>query len=282
MPRKKTGGFMNHGQLMAALVAQFPKAEYAFLTEVRNGTGFSSRVRTADAIALSLWPSRGLGLHGFELKQYRGDWIRELNEPAKAEAIAQYCDFWWLVLARADIVDLSEVPETWGVKAPDEKGETLVTLKTATRMPAKELSRSFIASLLRNASDAMTPTVVVEQRCEEARRKGYEEGVKAHADNRELERLQGIADRVRAFEDAAGVTIASHQHWRYTPAQAGAVVRALLDGDAALHGRLALLDNLERNAKDLLASIRKHAAAVKDAAAGLSNTAPLESTDAVA
>ena len=47
-----------------------------------------------------VWPSRGLYLHGFEIKVHRNDWLRELKNPAKAEEIAGYCHFWWVVATR--------------------------------------------------------------------------------------------------------------------------------------------------------------------------------------
>ena len=39
--------------------------------------GFAGGGRYADAIAMNLWPSRGLAVHGFEIKISRGDWQRE-------------------------------------------------------------------------------------------------------------------------------------------------------------------------------------------------------------
>lgn len=267
---KKVGGVMTYSQMMAALVKEFPPREYAFLTEVRNGTGFSSRVRTADAVALSLWPSRGLGLHGFEFKQYRGDWLREKDEPAKAEAIAQYCDYWWLVVTDARIAPLEEVPETWGLKAPSEDATSLVTLKTAVKMPAKELSRSFVASLLRNAADAMTPNAVVSERVEEARQLGYRQAQKAHVDGRELKRLSAIADAAKSFEDASGLYFQDVNNWSpHTAKQIGEAVKLILKGGDELSWRLRSLERTEESVKEMLAAVRKQLATVKGAASGL-------------
>jgi len=64
---------------------------WAFLEKVRNGTGYQRDARTADAIAMSVWPSRGLTLHGFEVKVVRGDWLRELRDPEKADEFFKYC-----------------------------------------------------------------------------------------------------------------------------------------------------------------------------------------------
>ena len=53
---------------------------YAFLSQVRNGTGYAKETRTADAICMSLWPSRGLTITGYEIKIAKNDWKKELEE----------------------------------------------------------------------------------------------------------------------------------------------------------------------------------------------------------
>jgi hypothetical protein len=45
---------------------------------------------------MSLWPSRGIELHGIEIKVSRNDWLKELGDPAKADEIARFCDRWWV------------------------------------------------------------------------------------------------------------------------------------------------------------------------------------------
>ena len=61
---------MNEGGVFEALKTRYNSPEYCLLPQVRNSTGYSSKVRTADAIAMSLWPSRGLTLTGFEAIWY--------------------------------------------------------------------------------------------------------------------------------------------------------------------------------------------------------------------
>lgn len=88
---------MNVPEIHTALRARFALPEYALMFEVRSGTGHSSQVRYADAMALGLWPSRGLELTGFEIKVSRSDWLRELKEPQKADRIGRFCDRWYVV-----------------------------------------------------------------------------------------------------------------------------------------------------------------------------------------
>ena len=69
---------MNTSELQAALVKRHPPEAWALCFEVGDATG-GGHTRWADAVAMSLWPSRGLHLHGFEIKASRSDWVKELK-----------------------------------------------------------------------------------------------------------------------------------------------------------------------------------------------------------
>jgi hypothetical protein len=97
----------------AALRERYCKPEWSIFFEVSNGTGARSH-RYADAVAMNLFPSRGLEVHGFEIKTYRSDWLRELKNPEKAEAVFKYCNRWWIV-AEKGLVKPGELPPTWGL-----------------------------------------------------------------------------------------------------------------------------------------------------------------------
>jgi hypothetical protein len=126
--------------------------EYAFLTQVRDAAGFYGS-RTLDVVTLSLWPSRGMELHGYEVKVSRADWIRELHEPAKAEAFVQRLDRFSLVVADEAMVAPGELPPGWGLMAV--RGGRLVTVVQAPNLRrGKEpppVSRSWLVCLLRAA-----------------------------------------------------------------------------------------------------------------------------------
>src|SRR3990167_2764101 len=115
---------MTTAEVMFALSKKYDHESYAFLPEVRNSTGFSGAVRTADAIVMGLWPSRGIELEGFEIKTSRQDWMNEIKQPDKSDAIAKYCDRWWLVIGDEKIVKDGELPATWGLMVPG-KNNTL-------------------------------------------------------------------------------------------------------------------------------------------------------------
>ena len=91
---------LSESQLYTLIEKHCHSPRWATFPAVRNATGFARQVRTADAIAMALWPSMGLELHGFEIKSHRHDWLRELKKPDKADAIAKHCNRWWIVAGR--------------------------------------------------------------------------------------------------------------------------------------------------------------------------------------
>lgn len=176
--------------IKAALRRTYAPPSYAILFEVANATGANSR-RYADAVAMSLWPSHGLGVTGFEIKVYRGDWRRELAAPEKAETIAAYCDYWYIVTPDDESVikDADELPPAWGWKVLGADGQ-IHTKKTAAQTEAKPLDRLFVAALLRNAGkvDGGEVEALVQRRVDE---------VRAQID-REIERQ--VEERTRQFQ----------------------------------------------------------------------------------
>ncbi len=204
--------------------------EYAFMTHVRNSAGFNS-TRTFDAVVMSLWPSRGLMLHAFEVKCSRGDWLRELKEPAKAEAAAKLVDRFSVVAANDKIVAEGELPPTWGLLVV--KGSKLVCVKDApllpTADPSRPVSRAFLVAMLR-ASGAVPVADAEEVRLArlEARREAmelYDQQSKA-----QLETYQALLKKVAEFERESGISL-QWGHRGKTLAEVGAAVRVVLDGE---------------------------------------------------
>lgn len=186
------------------LQKRFPAGEYALLAEVSDAAGFS-RSRSADGIAMSLWPSRGLGLHGIEIKSFRSDWLRELKMPEKAENIFKYCDQWWLLTTDETIAKMEEIPATWGWMAI--KGKRLLTMKEAPKLTPEPLTKHFIAALLKRASKGMIPAASIADQIEDAKKLG-EQSAKTN-ETYELKRLrEEVADykkMISGFEEASGL-----------------------------------------------------------------------------
>jgi len=155
----------SEADVLLALRDHFDPKEYVVLPQVRNGAGFSS-TRTADALVMSTWPSRGLNLYGVEIKVSRGDWLRERNKPEKADEIAAYCDYWMLAVGCESVIKESEVPEPWGLLVPGKKPGTLKVKRPPTKLDAKPMSRSFLATILRKTLETVVPLSAVDAEIE--------------------------------------------------------------------------------------------------------------------
>lgn len=139
--------------LLAKLRERYERHRWAFFENVPNGTGYSER-RRCDALVMSLWPSDGLLLHGFELKISRGDWLRELKQPEKSTELKRFCDHWWLVASSDDVVKNDSMPAGWGLMVV-RHGSLVVELE-APKLEAAPLDRTFVAGLVRKIARGET------------------------------------------------------------------------------------------------------------------------------
>ncbi len=218
-----TEGKVTEARLVDALRDMHRGDAWGFLTQVPNATGFSDRVRTADALAMSLWPSRGLELHGFEIKVSRADWAKELRRAAKAEEIARFCDRWWVV-APSGVVRDGELPPTWGLLVWG--GGRLTVGMPAPKLSPEPVSRSFLASLFRCLhTPAATPADLAAARAmgaQDAAAVCAEREQRARAEVEQYTRV--LAD----FQEASGVRIDRWDNGK----RIGAAVRTVLAGES--------------------------------------------------
>lgn len=135
-------------EIVSALRVKFPPQEFAFFTEVANGTGSNAR-RHLDVVVVGLWPSRGLDRHGFEIKVSRGDLKRELEQPEKADEIAKYLDY-FSIAAPKDLANPADLPSAWGLIEVGPRGCSWT--KQPAKLEPKENSRPFFAALCRSAA----------------------------------------------------------------------------------------------------------------------------------
>lgn len=200
-----TKPLMTSSEIIVLLRRRHGPPEWAFIPQVRDKTG-AHNARTADAVAMGLWPSRGLHLHGFEIKVSLGDWRRELGNPAKAEVIAAFCHFWWIVAPKG-VIPLEELPENWGLIEATKK--RLVAVKPATELEAQTPDYPFLAALLRRAQEAIVPRAEIDAKMDLARGE-IEKRVNESADwktkhlREDYERLEKA---VKEFEKASGIKI---------------------------------------------------------------------------
>jgi hypothetical protein len=203
---------------------KFPVGEYALLPEVRNGAGFSA-TNSADGIAFNLWPSRGLEIHGIEIKSFRNDWLRECKQPQKAEAIFKYCDRFWLVSENEKVVlDVAEIPATWGYMV--RKGDKLRVMKDAPKLTPEPLSRGFIAAMFKRATEGLILPSEIEDKIKSAVEK--DKLYRVNAAHQLEQSLLELQKKVSDFETAAGIKI--NEGWMYKSENIGKAVRFYLNG----------------------------------------------------
>ena len=199
--------------------------EYAVMWEVADATGYQHS-RFADAVIMSLWPSRGLELHGIEIKVARADWKREAVDPKKAEKIGAYCDRWWVHTGPNVIHDQAEVPQAWGWREFD--GSKWRTRREAEKTEALPCDRRFLAALLRRAD--VDSRKWIEMRAEEMlsdEREKIAEQIKREVERR-TKHSTIATQQIEAFEAVSGIKLCDY----YTVPQAaevGALVKAICE-----------------------------------------------------
>lgn len=213
--------------LAEALEKRFAPPAWALFHEVANCTGFGYS-RHADAIAMGIWPSRGLEIHGLEFKASRADWLRELKNPQKAEDMAKYCDYWWLVTTGPDIAKIDEIPTAWGHLTL--KGKTLYSVKAAPKREAVALDKGFVAAVLRKAYAIANS----EERIKDKIHAAFLDGKKSACEhdgyelNEAREEAKRAKETVERFNQASGLSID-----KYSAGRIGQAVHAFMRLDQA-------------------------------------------------
>ena len=241
---------MDTGELLKKLAVKYPSPGYAFLAQVRNGTGYLNVTRTADAMVMSLWPSRGLELIGFELKVSRGDWLNELKNPEKAEEMVKYCDRWYVVAPDESVIKPDEVPSSWGLMLATGRGKSIKIIKEAPELKAEKCDRLFLASLMRNITERTISRDLVNVSIDEAR-KGERDSQKRIRNNLE-ERIRDHEKAIEDFESISGFRIST---WKETNHELANAVKDVVEGrykkaDIAMKG-------IEKSALKIVKYVRK-------------------------
>lgn len=233
---------MNHltaADVRAALRSRFCQPEWALFFEVADG----NYSRRADGVAMNMWPSRGLAILGFEIKVHRRDWLNELKNPAKADAIARFCDQWWIAAA-PDVVKPEELPANWGLFEVHDKG--LRQIVPAKQMAAVQVAKEFVAALLRRVGkgDEDEINAVVAARldvCERHLRKRMESEARSEQSSLEYHEKK-LAAKLAEIKERCGVDL---EKWRPDGDTAEAI-RMVLNSD------LLTIRNVVQRAKDKL------------------------------
>lgn len=223
---------MTAADVFDALRNHFPAEEFALLPQATQGVGYRGTNRYLDALLVQLWPSRGLYLHGIEIKVSGQDYRRELKDPAKADALVEHLDY-FSIAAPAGVVKVESLPKAWGLIEIDP----MFGFSPAPKVPVVErvkpkklhagrfdrpLPRSFFAALCRRLNQETIGAAVAR-----ADGEAFERGRKAA--EFEIRVRLGANDRERlvaaAFMKHAGLS------WRTEEeaARIGRVVSAIAE-----------------------------------------------------
>lgn len=256
---------MSKHSFQEAFNDRYSPPAWALFYEVGDGTG-SQKNRSADAIAMSLYPSRGLDLYGHEFKANRGDWLKELKNPDKAESIAKFCDYWFIVdTSGGEAVKQEEVPSNWGLLVWN--GKTLRMCKKAEKLNPKPMNRTFLAGLLRSAHktvEAVEEKTSSEDWVRHLDQKSYDRGYKTAEDVLTIKwegvqkRSQEIEGAIKNFEEKSGIRISE---WNFgNQAEAVRSIQRL----TANHGFSGEIENSGLRLKEVAESLLLLANTVKD------------------
>lgn len=262
MAKKINPHQLKASDIRAAMINRWTAPEWAIMWEVAEGTGARGG-RYADAVMMSLWPSRGLELHGVEIKISRADWKREAADPTKAEAIAKYCDRWWVHTPEGVVDDLSDMPPAWGLR--EWTGKRWNTVREASLTNAEPITRHFLAALLRRGDELMK-SMIREANAEahkrmhdeaEHQRGLFQDRVKQEVERRTGE-LSGVQAQLEAFEEAFGGKVNS---WSPNMKAIGHAAMALVEADNSWASNRAELFQKAADAMHELSKVCKSDAA---------------------
>lgn len=195
---------MKTPDVSAALRARFCGPEWALFFEVGDATG-GRHNRWADAVAINLYPSRGLEINGFEIKVSRSDWLRELKNPEKSAPVQRYCDRWWIVCPPA-VIAPGELPPTWG-QYEIRPGGKIQQIIAAPKLAAQPVTRDFVAAMLRRASEVDESLVNAAVGVEiERLRAGDEKRIAREIESR-TSRSTELAETIAKIERVSGIKI---------------------------------------------------------------------------
>jgi hypothetical protein len=240
------------------LQKRYSSNEYALMREVRDMAGHYAS-RSADYIAVNLWPSRGLAINGIEVKSFRSDWLSELKKPEKAQNIFQYCDYFWLLTENDSVAKMEEIPSSWGWMSI--KGERIFVKKEAPKLEPIAVTKNFLCAMLKRACDRTDFVHVdaIQDKIKEAR-ESEKENNKYKLERAEKER-DDYAKVLSEFRKASGINLGFDRWDNEQPRKLGEAVKFIQNGGTeSLKSELL---RLEETAKKVLNKIGEGLISIK-------------------
>lgn len=133
----------------AALMELFPPGGFAYIKELRAGTGYSKEsCRYLDAWVIGCFPSTGLTRFGIEIKVNRSDFVKELKNPFKRDSALRLCNEFYFA-APAGLISVQDLPKECGlIEVAEGKARFVEEAEFREINPA---TWPFVASLARRA-----------------------------------------------------------------------------------------------------------------------------------
>lgn len=152
--------------IVRALSALHPDPPWAFIAELRVGTGYgrgrewddenggwqrkpNEAEQRLDAWAINCWPSKGYQAVTYEVKVSRADFLHELQDPTKREIGLRYSNLFYFAAPKG-LIRVRELPSECGLVEVDGDGIAAV----ARSAPLREMDDPpvrFLASVARRA-----------------------------------------------------------------------------------------------------------------------------------
>ena len=245
-------------QIRDQLKSRYSRDQWFLRFEVPNAAGFE-RTGIADAIAMNMWPSYGLVVHGFEIKVNRSDWLAELRNPEKSEKFLLHVDMWWLV-APKHIVHEGELPDKWGFMAATAKSLRIVKQAPRIEHDDRKLDRNFVAAMIRHpeqGSSAYSEANADAVKVAEAQKDIVHKQDTAQL-RKSLEELQAWQSD---FEATLGMTYSAFKDPKET-ADLVAATRRFLEGVTTY-----TLDGMERSTESILTRVKELRKALRNGGA---------------
>ena len=130
------------GRIIGLLSERYEGSEWEFIPHFHS----FRHDRTADAIAINTWQTRGCHRVGFEVKVSRSDYKHELEQPEKRKWLEDFCHQFYFVVP-IGLVKADEVPEGCGLIYATAGG--LKQVKLAKQRKVESVSNVMLAAVAR-------------------------------------------------------------------------------------------------------------------------------------
>lgn len=192
------------------LGAKGASEEWVLIHEARRGPGFSGNSGAIDLLAINTWESRGLQRVAHEIKVSRGDWVREMQNPGKADWIWRITHQFFLVVPAPfdSIVRDGELPPTWGLMELTNAGRLRVVTKCpkhAQQEPTVAQMTGWLAQVDRFGK--RTSAAELDAARAEGRRDGFEQAKLRDRDEQAAETYRLLSREVAEFQRATGIDL---------------------------------------------------------------------------